>query len=103
MKPATRQPDMLVRPPTTTIAADLNIDAEEFGCDPYKVVIDCLGNNLCFEKFPYPLKNVTGRITVTRDNIELRDFTAAELPNLPGQTNTAKIEYSAFKSSNIPY
>ncbi len=43
----------------------------------YKITIDCLGNNLNFKQFIYPLKDVTGRFTISNDMVTLDNVTAA--------------------------
>jgi hypothetical protein len=40
----------------------------------YKITIDCLGNTVHFANFPYPLKDITGSLIITPDNILLRDL-----------------------------
>ena len=63
--------------------ADLNKDGGA-DCPDYKITVDCLGNSVglhfakgqLFESSGYPLRDVTGSITVTRDSIELKDIAA---------------------------
>jgi len=69
--------------------ADLNKNGGA-DCPDYKVTVDCLGNSVGLrfakrqsheaagelEPSAYPLKDVTGSITVTRDSIELKDIAA---------------------------
>jgi hypothetical protein len=64
------------------ISANLNVNVDIRGadCPPYKVAIECLGTRIKFEKFPYPIENVMGSITVTPNNIELKNLTATTAP-----------------------
>ncbi|MHC4338198.1 MAG: hypothetical protein ACYSTG_09700, partial [Planctomycetota bacterium] len=61
----------------------------------YKVVVDCLGNSIGarleeglkqpdvkFRWFSYPLKDVTGSLTITKDNVTLTDITATAVDNI---------------------
>lgn len=61
--------------------ADLNKDGGE-DCADYKISIDCLGDSVNFEQFPYPLKDVTGNITITENGIRLKDITATAADNV---------------------
>jgi hypothetical protein len=58
----------------------------------YAVTIKCLGNSVNFNKFPYPLKNITGSLTIAKDgSIELKDVTAAAADNVQISANTPVI------------
>jgi hypothetical protein len=74
------------------IVANLNVGAETAACAPYKIVIECLGNGIRPDAFPYPLENVTGTITVTPENILLEDLTAIIAKNTAAESQpTAQI------------
>jgi hypothetical protein len=74
------------------ISAELNHNAVE-DCHPYRIVVDCLGNSIDFEKFPYPLKDVRGTLTITKDGIYLDNVTAlaTERAELKDDTGTVKL------------
>lgn len=59
----------------------------------YEVVVECLGNTACFDKFPYPLKDITGSLTITKDSIRLDNIgaTAADNIQITPDTSTIKI------------
>jgi len=58
------------------IAADLNKSGE--GPTVFdKITVYLADNSINYKKFPYPLKDVTGKIIVTKDSINLDDITAA--------------------------
>ncbi len=56
-------------------SANLNRGGRD-DCPDYKLIVDCLGNSVNFEPFPYPLKDLTGRLIITTDSITLEDITA---------------------------
>jgi len=70
------------------ISADLS-KAGSGDYPDYKITVDCLGNSANFERFPYPLKDITGSLTITKDSIKLEDITATAAdsvqitPNIP--------------------
>lgn len=54
-----------------------NLNKTDSGNYPdYKITVDCPGNSINFEPFTYPVKNVTGRLTITKNIITLEDITA---------------------------
>ena len=55
--------------------ADLNKSAGAGQID-YKIAVDCLGNSINFEKFPYPLRDVSGRMLIDNESIKLEQITA---------------------------
>ena len=74
------------------LTADLNNTG---GADypDYRITVDCLGNSVNFEPFPYPLKDITGKLMITTDTIAFEDFTATVANDLrvPPNTSTIKI------------
>jgi hypothetical protein len=57
------------------LTADLN-KTDSGNYPDYKITVDCPGNSINFELFTYPVKNVTGRLTITKNIITLEDITA---------------------------
>ena len=57
------------------LSANLN-RAGRGDCPDYKLIVDCLDNSVNFKPFPYPLKDITGRLAITADSITLKDVTA---------------------------
>lgn len=43
----------------------------------YKITVDCLGNSINCKSLPYPLKDITGTLTITKNSIGLANITAA--------------------------
>ncbi len=70
------------------LVADLN--KESFTDLPdYRVTIDCLDDSADFPQFPYPLKNINGIISVTKDSINFNNLTAILDNNNISDTNQA--------------
>jgi hypothetical protein len=42
----------------------------------YEITIDCLGDSADFPQFPYPLKDITGSLEITKDSITLKEIAA---------------------------
>ncbi len=57
----------------------------------YKITVDCLGNRINFKRFPYPLKDITGQLAITKDNITLRNMTALTANNIQIAPNPSTI------------
>ena len=72
--------------------ADLNSSAGAGQID-YKIVVDCLGNSINFEKFPYPLRDVTGRLLIDNESIKLEQIraTAADTVRVIPGSSTMRI------------
>ncbi|MBN2272014.1 MAG: hypothetical protein JXN61_15475 [Sedimentisphaerales bacterium] len=58
----------------------------------YKFVIDCLGNHIEIPAFSYPLKNITGTLTITPNSVEFRDVNA-----VPGDAVLVKLNTAFIK------
>ncbi len=50
-----------------------NTDRED--CPPYAITVDCPGNSINFEEFAYPVKDITGGLTITKNTIILNHIT----------------------------
>jgi hypothetical protein len=49
---------------------------KKMGAEPdYAIDLECLGNNINLEYFPYPLRDVRGRLELRRDEIRLTNLT----------------------------
>ncbi len=99
------------------ISAELNHNAPA-DCPAYRIIVNCFGNNINFEKFSYPLKGLKGTLTITKEGIYLNDITAvASGLILPGQ-DTAELKLNGrldlgdedfqagefnFYAQNIPF
>lgn len=57
------------------LVIDLNKDAANAETD-YKVTMDCLGDSANFTRLPYPLKDITGTMLISKDSIIFKDMAA---------------------------
>lgn len=57
------------------LTANLN-ETDSVECPDYKITVDCPGNSISLEPFPYPIKDITGRLTITKNAIMLENITA---------------------------
>ncbi len=79
--------------PTGKINFNVDLNKTESDNYPdYKLIVKCLGNSIDFQRLPYPLKDVTGSLTITKDNITLADITATTVDNIRQTTNTSTIK-----------
>lgn len=69
----------------------------------YEVTVECLGNTAYFDKFPYPLKDVTGSLTITKDSIKLNNISATAADNVQITPNapTIKIHGEMTLTDNV--
>ncbi len=61
------------------IEADLNRLSGEPTCADNCVRVECLGNGLTFDAFPYPVEGLTGRLTITPDRVEARELRVRDI------------------------
>lgn len=79
--------------PTGKVDLRIDLDKNDPNKPPdYEITADCLGNSITFERFPYPLKDITGTVIITPKNIVLQDIKA-----VPGDQVLAKTDKSAIK------
>ena len=71
-----------------------NLNRTDSGdCPDYKITVDCPGNSINFELFPYPVEDITGSLTITKNTITLEDITATAADNtlITSNASTVKI------------
>jgi len=73
------------------LIAQLN-NADGMAHPAYIITVDCLSDSINFKRFPYPLKDVTGALTITNDAIKLQDITATPADNVLMSSNTSAIK-----------
>ena len=83
------------------LSADLS-KANSAAHPVYRIAVDCLGDNISFKRFPYPLKDVTGTLTATNDIIKFQDITATPADNvlMSANTSTIKLHGQIFLTDN---
>ena len=73
------------------LSANLNKAASD-DCSEHRITVDCLGNSVNFELLPYPLKDITGRLTITKNDIQFEGITATAADNMPIISNASTIK-----------
>ena len=58
------------------VTASVSSNPGPSNCLPNRVEVECLGNDIRWSAFPYPIRNLTGHITITPDRVEIRDLKA---------------------------
>ena len=58
----------------------------------YSIILECLRDSVTIPKLPYPLKNITGTLTINDNSIKLRDITAITDSNVPMDSNLPTIK-----------
>lgn len=75
-------------------SAILNMGTRQDDYPDYNVTIECLENSFNFERLPYPIKNVTGAIRITRDEIELDNIVATGTGDESAEADVTKVVVS---------
>jgi len=68
----------------------------------YSITLECLRNNVTIPKLPFPLKDITGTLTIKDNIIELKDIAASIGNNIPATADNATIQLNgqAFLAGN---
>jgi hypothetical protein len=66
------------------MTADVSKNAEG-RCGVDRLIIECLGSTLDCNLLPYPLRDISGKITITPSQIELEDVTARATHKIRGE------------------
>lgn len=91
------------------LSADLNKESLTEPLD-YRITVDCLGDSANFPQFPYPLRDITGTLLITKDSITLKDITATlgddvpltAVPETPfGEASTIKLNGQITLADNV--
>ena len=64
--------------------ADLGKDAKG-DCSGNRLIVECLGNTIDCDLLPYPLRDVSGQMTIKQNRIELEDITARAMHKVRGE------------------
>ena len=73
------------------LTADLNRTDSNNHPD-YKITVDCPGNSINFEPFAYPVKDITGRLTITKNAVTLEDIAATATDNTMITSNVSTVK-----------
>ena len=72
------------------LIVDLNKENPEIPLD-YRITLDCLGDSANFPQFPYPLKDINGTLSITKDSITFKEFVAALDDNISATEDNSTI------------
>jgi hypothetical protein len=84
------------------LSADLNINAQRSDCAPSKIVIECLDNKFKPMGSSSPIEGVSGRVTITDEGVELRDFRAGEIKLEPALSGALDGFFKQFYEAISP-
>jgi hypothetical protein len=73
------------------LVVDLNKENPAIPPD-YRVTMDCLGDSADFPQLPYPLKDITGTLSITKDSITLKEIAATLDDNISATEDISKIK-----------
>ena len=76
---------------SVNLSADLNKVSLTEPPD-YSITLECLNNSVTIPKFPFPLKDITGSLTINDNRIELKDIAATIGDNIPATVDNATIK-----------
>jgi len=76
---------------SVNLSADLNKVSLTEPPD-YSITLECLRNSVTIPKFPFPLKDITGTLTMNDNRIELKDIAATIGDNIPTTADNATIK-----------
>jgi len=76
---------------SVNLSADLNKESLTEPPD-YSITLECLRNSVTIPKFPFPLKDITGTLTMKDDRVELKDIAASMGDNVPATADNATIK-----------
>ncbi|MHC4726311.1 MAG: hypothetical protein ACYS17_03715 [Planctomycetota bacterium] len=73
------------------LVVDLNKENPEIPLE-YRVTMDCLGDSADFPQLPYPLKDITGTMSITKDGITFKEITATLDDNVSTTEDSSTIK-----------
>ena len=73
------------------LVVDLNKESPAIPPD-YRITMDCLGDSAEFPQLPFPLKNITGTLSITKDSITLENIAAALDDNISATEDDSTIQ-----------
>jgi hypothetical protein len=62
-----------------TISAQISANTPQETCRENRIQIQCLGNDIHSPRFPYPVRNLTGQITIMPDRVEVQQLRAENI------------------------
>jgi hypothetical protein len=78
--------------PQGKLNLDVNLNKESPASPPdYRITMDCLGDSADFPQVPFPLKDITGTLSITKDSITLKDIAATLDDNISATEDNSTI------------
>ena len=83
--------------PQGKLNLDVDLNKESPAIPPYYIItIDCLGDSADFPQLPYPLKDITGTLSITKDSITLKDIAATLDDNIAVTEDNSTIKLNGI-------
>lgn len=78
--------------------ADANDDYPD-----YRITVDCLGDSINYRRFGYPLKDITGRLAITKRSIRIKNIVAAPANSvrIGPEISTVKLDGEIVLDDNV--
>ncbi len=61
------------------LSAQISASVPQGSCTENRIQIQCLGNEVHYSQFPYPVRNLTGSITISPHRVEVQDLRAENM------------------------
>lgn len=71
------------------VAAHLSFDPRT-DCPGFKIEVESLGGSINYTKFPYPLENITGKVTIEKDKVTLENMKSISPLSVTGNEEYTK-------------
>jgi len=75
---------------SVNLIADINKEGLAESPD-YSIAVECLGDSVTIPRFPYPLKDITGTLTINDNSVKLKDIAATIVDNVPATEDDATV------------
>jgi hypothetical protein len=62
------------------------------GLPDYRINMDCLGDSVNFPQLPFPLKDITGTLLITKDSITFKDISATLDDSISTKAETSTVQ-----------
>ncbi len=83
--------------PQGKLNLDVDLNKESPAIPPdYIITMDCLGDSADFPQLPYPLKDITGTLSITKDSINLENIAATLDDNIAATEDNSTIKLNGI-------
>ena len=77
------------------LVVDLNKESPVIPPD-YRIAMDCLGDSADFPQLPFPLKDITGSLSITKDSVTLEEIAATLDDNISATEDNSTIKLNGI-------